>query len=126
MYAIRSYYVLLGQPGAAAGLARLVDDVALAAAVRARAGDREEAGAAAYLARALAGRADLAAAAGLGARAGAGAAALVVAVRYLDGRAEDGLLEAQLQVVAQVRSARRLAAPAAAARRAGAASYNFV
>src|SRR6185436_48997 len=104
--------LLLDPPLAAAALAGVGDHRAAAAALRAGAGDGEEALREAHLADAAAGVAG-------GGRAGARAAAALALLadleaRYLQrvGGAEGGLLERQLEVVAQIGP--RRAAPAAA------------
>src|SRR6185503_1924887 len=102
-------------PGAAAGLARLADHPAAAAAGGAGSRHREEPLLEAKLPRALALRAHFRRAAGRGARPAAALAGLFA--RDLDRRlgAGERLLERDLEVVAQVRSALRSAATAAAA-----------
>ena len=96
--------------GAAAGLARLADDLAGAAARRAGARDGQEALLEAQLARAVALRADFRRAAGRRAGAAAGLAGLLA--RNLDRRlgAGERFLERDLEVVAQIGAALRSAA----------------
>ena len=99
--------------GARAGRAWIVDDFALAVAMRAGALDREEALLRPDAPIAAAGRAGARLGARLGARAGAGRAGDRRRQSQIGGLAGEGLLKRDFEIVAQIRAARGAVAAAA-------------